>query len=703
MRARSASFALALALSGGGCMQPLDKEGGDDPGAAGAEDPEDAAPDGEEPDGEEVPNDGPNWGDAGRGGVDPEPEPEPEAELPDACAEVADLRADGSEPEAGVWVIDGENGVYDRLSGSCGGGEGGDVVFRFEAPEAGVWRFETLADRTDFDSLLYVRTTCDDTDSELGCNDDILEGRVRNSRVDATLEAAQVVWIVVDAWGEGEGGAFALATWRVPELPPGAECDPEGEESVCSVGHFCRLEEPPSWDNDEWAPGVCEESAAPVLISASARVLAGTVLLTATGADASRDVAGLSLQFMIDGRAVTMGRGGRGRDTFPMGFDESVYGLAEFEGARTVEQIFQFGAVDGVRLALLDSEGNTSEWVELELEWAPEIAEGGACDPAGLDNTCVEGAICVVPAAAEGAPDPLEGVCQIPSAPTLTGVEAFFNERTLAIGLRVEGADPDKDLASATLRLFDVDGDRVPSASDGPGAAETELTLTFEDVAWEGDRFAAAASGGLPVGWEGVHSVRVRVLDARGLQSEGLEVDVAPTPEWVAGQPCDSAGGLTACPNGGMCDPVTAECGEAVAECPDDWEVIDLADHQHEGSRFVYRGDTEGAENHGAGSCGGGAGQDVFRFTAPMAGEWLFETDIEGRFDDTVMYVRSHCRYGGPASELACNDDVEAGRMSASRIGLQLEEGRTVYVFVDGWMGDGFAWRGEYALVVSRP
>ena len=401
-----------------------------------------------------------------------------------------------------------------------------------------------------------------------------------------------------------------------------------------------------------------------------------------------------------------------------MGFDESVYGQESFEATRSSEEILQFGQIDGVRLAILDSEGNHSEWVELALEKAPEVDPGDACDLAGLDNTCAIGAVCVRPPTAEGEPEPAVGVCQVPTRPAIASVEAYLNARTNAIGLRITGADPDRDVAGMTVRLFDAEGLRVPSSPDGAGVPGAEMDLQFAegDVQWGLDAagdpgsFVAETSRALPADWAGITSVRLRAYDATDLHSDQAEAEFRPTPELAEGERCDAGGGLRACPAEQICDPDSAACTDPISECPADWDVIDLVDHHHENGRYVYRGSTEGAEDHtggAGGSCGGGAGQDIFHFTAPgevdaPAAEWLFETDIEGRFDDTVMYIRSHCRYGGPIAELACNDDVQAGQLTASRIGLLLEPGETIYIFVDGWMGDGAGWQGEYSLVATQ-
>jgi hypothetical protein len=70
----------------------------------------------------------------------------------------------------------------------------------------------------------------------------------------------------------------------------------------------------------------------------------------------------------------------------------------------------------------------------------------------------------------------------------------------------------------------------------------------------------------------------------------------------------------------------------------------------------------------------------VVQFTAPSAGEWEFNTT--GSDFDTVMYARTSCL--DETSELDCNDDIDFGAgLSQSRVRLNLEEGQTVYLFVD--------------------
>jgi hypothetical protein len=97
----------------------------------------------------------------------------------------------------------------------------------------------------------------------------------------------------------------------------------------------------------------------------------------------------------------------------------------------------------------------------------------------------------------------------------------------------------------------------------------------------------------------------------------------------------------------------------------------------------------EGASSE-QGSCGGGGREVAFEWTAPFAGDWVFDT--EGSSFDTVLFARAGC--GG--EELGCNDDVRGG--TTSRLTLSLAACQTVIVYVDGFNpGDG----GDVRLTVS--
>ncbi|MCB9548283.1 MAG: hypothetical protein H6706_20900 [Myxococcales bacterium] len=55
------------------------------------------------------------------------------------------------------------------------------MAIPFVAEAAGVYTFSTHDAPTAFDTVLYVRTTCDDAEAELACNDDLGSLRAASS------------------------------------------------------------------------------------------------------------------------------------------------------------------------------------------------------------------------------------------------------------------------------------------------------------------------------------------------------------------------------------------------------------------------------------------------------------------------------------------------------------------------------------------
>ena len=74
----------------------------------------------------------------------------------------------------------------------------------------------------------------------------------------------------------------------------------------------------------------------------------------------------------------------------------------------------------------------------------------------------------------------------------------------------------------------------------------------------------------------------------------------------------------------------------------------------------------------------------VFSFTAPEAGEWIFETGAhsDGRGLDTLIELRTHCGFGAP-NFLQCNDD--GGPNFFSRARWRAMAGEIIYIIVGGF------------------
>jgi hypothetical protein len=99
-------------------------------------------------------------------------------------------------------------------------GQGAEVTFRWTAPSQGVWRFDTFG--TTYDSVIYVidhgEAGCDGT--QLVCSDDRLSGPLAGCTA-TTLAAGQTVIIVLDAWGVGVMGTYALSIGSGTAAPDG--------------------------------------------------------------------------------------------------------------------------------------------------------------------------------------------------------------------------------------------------------------------------------------------------------------------------------------------------------------------------------------------------------------------------------------------------------------------------------------------------
>jgi hypothetical protein len=102
----------------------------------------------------------------------------------------------------------------DTQNATCANASGGEVAYRirFDAPI----QVDARTDGSDFDTVLKVRTTCDDAETELVCDDD--DGEGTRSQLVFDAEADTDYFIIVDGYN-GASGAFTLDV-RVPEPPP---------------------------------------------------------------------------------------------------------------------------------------------------------------------------------------------------------------------------------------------------------------------------------------------------------------------------------------------------------------------------------------------------------------------------------------------------------------------------------------------------
>ncbi|MCC6527302.1 MAG: hypothetical protein IT373_31930 [Polyangiaceae bacterium] len=99
--------------------------------------------------------------------------------------------------------------------GSCGGNPGDEIVYAIQRSTAGPVSVATVAPGTDYNSVLYARTTCNDAASELACSNQALNAM--ESVALGQLAAGTVVYLWVD--GSQTGGGNAFGNYRLTLTP----------------------------------------------------------------------------------------------------------------------------------------------------------------------------------------------------------------------------------------------------------------------------------------------------------------------------------------------------------------------------------------------------------------------------------------------------------------------------------------------------
>jgi len=567
---------------------------------------------------------------------------EPEAACP-AGWEVIDLNAQED------WSHQGSTEGSETYTngGSCGGGSPQNI-FSFTALEAGEYLF-TTSTAGDDDTLIYLRDHCaiEDVEAELACNDDYRENSY-TSQINVSLEAGQSVFLFVDGYNGSEGpwsGGYSLEVEA--SSPPSIEeleaylSDESPDQLLAVRGSGFD----PNDDVEYFRLNLLDESGAPIAEEALEASFAG-----ADHADLQSDGGG-NYHFVI-------------------------------------LEMIQDPSIVQVQLQLGDGSGLWSESMAVEIEPAPIVAPGEACQ---LGFIRCEGETRCLPSTDLPEGEELtEFSCQIPPPDPVPVLEEALLYRDLESGfftIYIEGRDGDEDLNSMRFQFFNAEGMEM---------LRTPLQFELSHVIFEEGVFKAwFQSLSFDIANEAVAGF-VIAIDAEGNQSESVDLQNA-TAE-AATDFCDPSRIINFCELG-LCHNFL--CVEDLEPgCPTGWEVLDL--NAQEG--WSYEGSTLGSEIYAeGGSCGGGSSQNVFSFTAPSTGDYIFTTTIEDE-DDTVLYIRDYCEVADFNAEIACNDDYSQTHYS-SRLNIHLEAEQSVFVFVDGYKSSENAWSGSYRLdaILSSP
>ena len=265
-------------------------------------------------------------------------------------------------------------------------------------------------------------------------------------------------------------------------------------------------------------------------------------------------------------------------------------------------------------------------------------------------------------------------------APQLMSARVHVNLDYETVGVAVRAEARARPIQTVELTLLDADG-----ASSAP------ITLPFDRLdAMDGvfDGVAGVHVSGAAV----IAGARVRVFDTDQTPSAAIDVGIE-APRAALGEPCDPRRALDVCEAGQLCTPTGCRAG--ITDCPAEWTVSALDGD----GPWTIDGNTSGAPPHARASCGGGTGSDVYRFSAPQAGQYLFDVRSTGH-PDPLLFLRSACGLDDIAAERGCNDDATPGDLERSSLVVALDAGETVYVFVDGYAQEQSA-GGAYRLDIA--
>jgi hypothetical protein len=135
----------------------------------------------------------------------------------------------------GVTTYDGVT-AGNEFQGTCGGLRGNDSLFALVADVPMDVVFSTANDQTAFDTVIYLRRSCDGAQTEFACNDDV-SAQDPLSTLSARLDPG-TYFLVVDA--TVGGGAFRLTVSVTPRAPACADAvDNDADGAIDLLDRGC--------------------------------------------------------------------------------------------------------------------------------------------------------------------------------------------------------------------------------------------------------------------------------------------------------------------------------------------------------------------------------------------------------------------------------------------------------------------------------
>ena len=430
----------------------------------------------------------------------------------------------------GDWVYVDTNAGREAISaGSCRRERSGpDVFFSFTVPEEGRVTATTLSPETTYDTVLYVRSVCDDPTSELMCSDD-MEDQFGPSQTITDVMPGDQLYYVLDAFyasGTQSVGWYGFTVSMYAIRKEKQPCDPTGERSACVGGLACL-------ENDEGIT-TCQEHFPPSIKGVEVyRVSDDTLRVIVDGVDAGGNVKAVTV-IVFDGVG--------GSFVLDGPFNDNLRGQAAFVAPADIGGLQGRGAAF-VEVRIVDGMDAQSLPVIADVSEFPRPERSEDCDPTGLRDRCVANHVCAEGRRDMWACEPIKGMlCDAPVS--LLEFAARDGNTWLYLGDTTQGGNTlDSSCGSLgegqevfhSFMLF-TDA-RVTATTEVPETTLDSVLYVFEtcdgeELACSDDTETALAST-VDLGTITARTDLSIVVDSIGEPGPyGLRVTIEPDPDW---------------------------------------------------------------------------------------------------------------------------------------------------------------------------
>ncbi len=287
-------------------------------------------------------------------------------------------------------------------------------------------------------------------------------------------------------------------------------------------------------------------SVTPVLDSAQLRETGRfgyDVRIDVVGSDSDGDTVAVRLE-LTDDQGMTIAIGGK--SPADVSLNAALPAQAHSSGYAVIPKLFHdHNTLKHAKVSLVDSVGNISNTVEVDLQTQPVIAADGVCDTTYVMNRCDIN---------YGCKGTLPATCMVGQAPTITRAGYYSDE--LGPRVLIEGSDPDDDANGYKIEFFDAAGQ--PFSYDDDNDPMTPSVSSFSqqvDVSATGGTFFFRFD---PTSFfvDMVPKVRLTVTDLGGNSSTPVDKQLndgsSGAPQVNMGAQCDSRG-FNRCPMNDVC------------------------------------------------------------------------------------------------------------------------------------------------------